>query len=105
MTDITTTAPEGEDGQVWPTGFGRGDGCQHPTITDEMLVENEALIAKTWGDQPSLKCPDCDEYLYPHGDPADGPDDSRIYVGEPYGAGADPWGRPDPITHPESWTE
>ena len=24
---------------------------------------------------------------------------------EPYGAGADPYGRPDPLTHPEYWTE
>ena len=25
--------------------------------------------------------------------------------GEPRGAGADPFGRPDPRTHPEYWTE
>ncbi len=25
--------------------------------------------------------------------------------GEPLGAGADPYGRPDPQTHPEYWTE
>lgn len=25
--------------------------------------------------------------------------------GEPIGAGADPFGRPDPRTHPEFWTE
>ena len=24
---------------------------------------------------------------------------------EPYGAGADPYGRPDPLTHPEYWAE
>lgn len=24
---------------------------------------------------------------------------------EPEGAGADPYGRPDPMTHPEAWTE
>jgi hypothetical protein len=31
--------------------------------------------------------------------PADDPDN------EPPGAGADPWGRPDPATHPEYWRE
>ena len=58
--------------------------CKHPTITDEMLVEREALYRRTWGNAESFKCPDCDEYLYPHGDPED---DEILYVGEPYGAG------------------
>jgi uncharacterized protein RhaS with RHS repeats len=31
--------------------------------------------------------------------PATDPDD------EPPGAGADPYGRPDPLTHPEFWVE
>ena len=56
----------------------RTTDCKHPTITDEELVEREIFNAE------SFKCPDCDEYLYPHGDPED---DEILYVGEPYGAG------------------
>lgn len=40
----------------------------------------------------SLRCPEC-------GSP------DVIVSDEPPGAGADPFGRPDPRTHPEFWTE
>jgi hypothetical protein len=60
--------------------------CQHPTITDAMLVERESLVMRTWGAADPLKCPDCDEWLYPHGDPDD---EGTVYVGEPFGAGSD----------------
>lgn len=82
--------------------YARPGSCPHPSISDEMLVERERLIVQTWGNVDSLKCPSCDEYLYPHGDPDD---DGLVCVGEPYGAGDDPWGRPNPSTHPEYWME
>lgn len=84
------------------SGYARPGDCKHPTISDEQLVERQALIAATWGSAEDIKCPACDEYLYPHGDPDD---DGIVYVGEPYGAGKDPWGRPNPSTNPEYWTE
>lgn len=81
--------------------FVRPGSCQHPTITDQQLADREDKIAATWGDADHLKCPDCDEYLYPYDDT----DNVTVYVGEPFGAGADPFGRPSPRTHPEYWTE
>lgn len=81
--------------------YARPGTCQHPQITDEALDERQALIAQTWGGAENLQCPDCGEYLYPHGDP----DDGRVYIGEPFGAGEDLAGRPSPITNAEYWTE
>lgn len=83
--------------------YSRPGPCPHPSISDEMLRERERLIVQTWGGADHLKCPACNEWLYPHGDPEE--DDAVVYVGEPYGAGDDPWGRPDPGTHPEYWME
>jgi hypothetical protein len=39
------------------------------------------------------QCPEC------------GSTDDLRQSDEPHGAGADPFGRPDPQTHPEFWTE
>jgi hypothetical protein len=71
--------------------------CQHPGITDEMLAEREILITRTAGDADSLKCPDCDEWLYPC------LGCGVVCAGEPHHAGLDP--RPDPATHPDYWSE
>jgi hypothetical protein len=79
--------------------FDRPGDCKHPTITDEMLVEREALIRRTWGDAEDLKCPDCDEWLYlceVH---------EIVCAGEPHHAGDDPAGRPNASEHPEYWME
>lgn len=40
----------------------------------------------------SLRCPECGSL-------------DVVVSDEPPGAGADPFGRPDPLTHPEFWTE
>jgi hypothetical protein len=64
--------------------FARPGDCQHVTITDAMLVERELQYRQSWGNADPLKCPDCNEWLYPDGDPED---DGVVYVGEPYGAG------------------
>lgn len=68
--------------------FIRTGTCQHPSITDEQLTEREALIALTWGGADSLVCPDCGETLYIHED-----GDTVTVTDEPFGAGADPFGR------------
>lgn len=76
--------------------------CAHPSVPDEALIEAPQLAAKFWDSNlGSILCGDCGEWLYP-----DGFDDEIVvYVGEPRGAGDDPWGRPDPRTNPEAWTE
>lgn len=77
----------------------RPGDCKHPTISDEQLDERELEIAQTWGDAEPLKCPGCDEWLYPcvaH---------EIVCAGEPHHAGDDPAGRPSASTHPEYWTE
>ncbi len=79
----------------------RHGGCAHPQVSDAQVQEREDLIAASWGGASPIKCPDCNEYLYPHGEG----EDLEIYAGEPFGAGADPAGRPDPFTHPEYWRE
>lgn len=75
--------------------------CSHPSITDAALRERDEVIVRSWGGADHLVCPDCNEYLYPHDDG----DTVTVYPGEPFGAGADPYGRPSPATHPEYWTE
>lgn len=80
--------------------YQRPGECQHSTITDAALDDRDILIVTTWGNAEPLRCPDCREDLYPwHGE------SDVVYVGEPRGAGADPFDRPDPRTHPEAWTE
>jgi hypothetical protein len=55
------------------------------------------------------KCVPCSEYYEPDsagdlkGRCACG--DDLTVLSEPLGAGTDPYGRPDPRTHPEAWTE
>jgi hypothetical protein len=82
-------------------GFDRPGDCQHHAISDHQLSEREEAIARTWGSIDHLVCPACNEYLYPHDDGYR----TTVYVGEPFGAGADPFGRPNPKDHPEYWTE
>lgn len=73
--------------------------CQHPQISESIL--RGWLVRQHWDATPP-SCPDCNSTLYP----ALLDDNSlRIYVDEPPGAGEDYWGRPDPISHPEAWTE
>jgi hypothetical protein len=57
--------------------------CQHGSISDEQIEANEELLKQTWGGTDPLKCPDCEEYLYPHDDGVT----KTVYVGEPWGAG------------------
>jgi hypothetical protein len=54
----------------------------------ELVADHEYGCHEAWINGPQAECHLC----Y-------GPDD------EPPGAGADPYGRPDPLTHPEYWTE
>jgi hypothetical protein len=53
------------------------DDCSESGVTDAKLVQ----------------CPECGSRSELH------------QSDEPHGAGADPFGRPDPQTHPEFWTE
>lgn len=64
--------------------------CQHSRLSEAELRHST-----------ELKCTDCHEWVYPFDDG----EGLRIYVGEPPGAGADPYNRPDPMAHPEAWTE
>lgn len=79
----------------------RPGDCQHPSISDGEIQSYNQKVFASWGNH-DLKCPDCDEWLYPDGDPED---EITVYVGEPRGAGDDPWGRPSSTTNPEYWTE
>ena len=63
--------------------FLRPGPCAHPAVTDEALAQREGRIERTWGAASPLKCPDCNEHLYPHDDG----DAVTVFAGEPYGAG------------------
>jgi hypothetical protein len=62
--------------------FIRDGPCPHTAVSDEAIAEREDLIEDTWGDAGPIKCPDCNERLYPHHDGVA----VTVYT-EPYGAG------------------
>lgn len=76
--------------------------CAHQSVPDEVLIEGPRLAVKMWDSSyAAFLCGDCGEWLYP----TEEDDSIVVYVSEPKGAGDDPWGRPDPRTHPHFWTE
>ena len=75
----------------------REGACQHPRVADTTIL---AKVERPWAGD-TLWCRDCDEWLYQHDDG----EVVTVLVGEPFGAGRDQAGRPDPRTHPEAWTE
>jgi hypothetical protein len=81
-----------------------GAGIQNHTIIGATLTDDR-LVLQLDGGYPDgryaleIKC-GYDSRIDPQLEPV-----LLIGYDEPAGAGADPYGRPDPKTHPEAWTE